>query len=128
LSSAVVIDLPSASLQYLFSLDDQQGTLTFNRGAAIWLLANAVADTSISVTLFFNLRSRAKAAGGFNPQTSKLLSTLIRTALQVALYTTIVSIGGAVVSIVFAESDLMTTDVPFAFFRECSPPSSRLKR
>ncbi|ORY80235.1 hypothetical protein BCR35DRAFT_325200 [Leucosporidium creatinivorum] len=101
---------------YLFGLEDQQGALTFNRGVAIWLIANAVADTLISVTLFFNLRARAKAAGGFNPQTFKLLSTLIRTGLEVALYTTIVSIGGAAVSIAFAEADLYTTDVPFAFF------------
>lgn len=85
-------------------------------GVAIWLIGAAITDSTISLALFFNLRARSKAAGGFNPTTSKLLGMLIRTGLQTAAYTAINSIGGAVVSVAFDETNLMTTDVPYAFF------------
>lgn len=75
------------------------------------------------------LRSRAKQAGAFNPQTSRLLKTLINTALKTAAPTALFSVVGAGVSLAFAESDLYTTDVPFAFFRAYTlgdaPPSPR---
>lgn len=69
-------------------------TSSIQIGVGIWLIGAAVCDSTISLALFWNLRARAKSAGGFNPTTAKLLGMLIRTALQTAAYTAINSIGG----------------------------------
>lgn len=98
---------------YLNHTEEDALPLTFNIGVACWLWCAAAIDVSISAGLYWNLRSRASRTS--NTATRSILSTLVRTAVFTASYTSIVSIGGALVSVMFHESALFTTDVQYAF-------------
>ncbi|ORY86720.1 hypothetical protein BCR35DRAFT_313276 [Leucosporidium creatinivorum] len=86
---------------------------TFNNCVVIWLLCSACTDTIITITYIVQLRSRL---AGFNPSTDSALKIIINTTIQSAAYTTVIAVPGAILSLVYNGSDLMTCDIAYAFF------------
>ncbi|GAA6040971.1 hypothetical protein JCM8097_000517 [Rhodosporidiobolus ruineniae] len=92
--------------------------INFNQAVACWMSCAAAADLSISLALAWSLRTRI---AGFNRKSDSLLKQLIWVALRTALYTTVITIAGAVVSARFTDSELETTDLNLAFWLPLPP-------
>lgn len=106
-----------ASLAWAFFLGK---TLPINYSVAngIWLWTSACCDVLISASLWWTLK---KHIAGFNSSTDSTLRSLIGVALRTALYTSILSVIGAALSVSFSPSDLNTIDVSSAFWLPLGP-------
>ncbi|GAA5881844.1 hypothetical protein JCM16303_006478 [Sporobolomyces ruberrimus] len=93
-------------------------SLSFNQSVAIWLWTGAFVDLAISLCLFITLKQRI---GGFNRQTDSLLRKLIVVSLQTAAYTSVLAVAGAVVSLVFKDSNPAFALLHFAFWTPLPP-------
>ncbi|GAA6040973.1 hypothetical protein JCM8097_000518 [Rhodosporidiobolus ruineniae] len=90
----------------------------WNNSMSVYLACAAAADTSISVALAFSLRSRI---AGFNRHTDSVLEQLIWLALRTALFTTLLSIGGAVVAGVYNTVSFETSTINSPFWLPLPP-------
>ncbi|GAA5823319.1 hypothetical protein JCM5353_008230 [Sporobolomyces roseus] len=93
-------------------------SITFNQSVGIWLWCAAFVDITISVSLFITLKQRI---GGFNEGTDSLLRKLIVISLQTAAYTSILAVAGAIVSLVFKDSNPAFALLHFAFWTPLPP-------
>ncbi|KAL8276374.1 hypothetical protein RQP46_011219 [Phenoliferia psychrophenolica] len=78
----------------------------------IWLWLSAAVDISISVSLYLVIR---KLIAGLNPSTDTTIVSLIRLSVETASYTSLVAIGGALMSVVFPENRLSAANILYAF-------------
>ncbi|GAA6010208.1 hypothetical protein JCM10207_005667 [Rhodosporidiobolus poonsookiae] len=85
----------------------------WNNAVAIWCVATACADVSVTVALTFSLRKRI---AGFNVATDSLLKQLIWLALRTASYTAILSLVGAVVGFIWTDGDYATCNISIALW------------
>ncbi|GAA5938961.1 DUF6534 domain-containing protein [Sporobolomyces koalae] len=93
-------------------------SIDFNQTVAIWLWASLAVDVAISVSLFVTLKQRI---GGFNKTTDSLLRKLIVISLRTAAYTSVLAVAGAIVSLVFKDSNPAFALLHFAFWTPLPP-------
>ncbi|GAA5897710.1 hypothetical protein JCM6882_000074 [Rhodosporidiobolus microsporus] len=101
------------SILYSQGADDEDLTIPWNTGVAIWLWSSALADILISTALAYNLRKRI---AGFNEITDSVLRKLVHIAVRTASYTSLISLAGAVTASIWSDADLRYTEINIAFW------------
>lgn len=84
-----------AGCSYSFSYTDKLLPFTYNMLVLIWSCLGAGIDLLLTITLIMSLR---KSVLAFNPNTDGAIKMIMRTALQTASYTTVLSVAAAVMS------------------------------
>lgn len=106
-----------ASLAWAFFLGKTL-PMNYDVGNGIWMWTSASVDVFISMALWYTLK---KHIVGFNTNTDSVLRSIIRVSLRTALYTSILSVVGAALSISFPATNLSTIDISTAFWLPLSP-------
>jgi len=85
--------------------------LNYNKMVSVWLFLSAAVDVALSATLFLSIRKHLALSE--NGDTA--IRRIMRTAALTASYTTVCAVIGALLSVVFPQTNLVTVDVLFVW-------------
>ncbi|GAA5894102.1 hypothetical protein JCM6882_007984 [Rhodosporidiobolus microsporus] len=105
--------LATASSLLWFADENNTVPLDYSKAMAFFLWSSAAVDLSISVALFLTLKDRIASV---NPKTDGVLKRIIKTGIQTAVYTGILSFIGAVMSVTYTWSGSKYGMIPYAFW------------
>lgn len=88
--------------------------LNYNKMVSVWLFLSAAVDVALSATLYLSIRKHLFLSE--NGDTA--IRRIMHTAALTASYTSVFAVLGALMSVVFPQSNLVTVDILFVFDRE----------
>ena len=103
-----------ASLGFTYGFVDKlEATgLDYNKMIGTWMWLSAAVDCTITATLFLSMKNLRL---GFNENTDNAIRRILATAALTASYTAFFALMGALMSVVFRQSNTQTVDILFAF-------------
>ncbi len=103
-----------ASLGFTYGFVDKlEATgLNYNKMIGTWMWLSAAVDCTITATLFLSMKNLRL---GFNENTDNAIRRIMHTAALTASYTAFFALMGALMSVVFSQSNTQTVDILFAF-------------